>query len=93
MKDYDRRFAFYPGFSVERSIVLEYRAKYISRLSTEIHALRKESVCGNAGEPSKLPTTRVMEERLEGLLSRLADSLAQYGGKPFFIYVRSGNYY
>ena len=87
VKDYDRRFAFYPSFSVERSLALEFRAQRISRLSTEIQTLRRELKSEDGSEPtSNLAPTgldRVAEERLEGLMSRLADSLAQYGGENF----------
>lgn len=84
VKDYDRRFAFYPSFSVERSLALEYRAKCISRLSMEIQQLRGKPRCENAGEPSKISATCVVEIRLEALISKLADSLAQYGSVHLF---------
>lgn len=51
VKNYDRRFAFYPGFAVERSLALEFRAEGISQLSMEIQALRKELDSADAGKP------------------------------------------
>lgn len=79
VKDYDRRFAFYPSFSVERSIALEFRAEGISRLSMEIQHLRKELKPGAASKLSNPNPTDVAEEKMEVLLSRLAESVAQYG--------------
>lgn len=79
VKDYDRRFAFYPSFSVERSLVLEFRAQKISRLSMEIKTLRRELKPGNASESSNLARSELVEERLEGMMSQLTESLAQYG--------------
>lgn len=81
MKDFDRRFAFYPSFSVERSLALEFRAQRISRLSIEIETLRRELKPENAGESSDLAPADILEERLEGMMSRLTESLAQYGGQ------------
>jgi hypothetical protein len=78
VKDYDRRFAFYPGFSVERSLALEFRAELISRLSKEIQALREDLEACEAERPSKQPLTG-SAERLAILMSRLAESMAQYG--------------
>lgn len=78
VKNYDRRFAFYPGFSVERSLALEFRAEGISRLSKEIQALREGLEAGEEGKPSKQPLTG-SAEKLAALMSRLAESMAQYG--------------
>lgn len=79
VKNYDRGFAFYPSFSVERSLTLEFRARRISKLSMEIQALRKQSSSDTSTEPSSVPSTNTVEERLDGMMSQLADSLAQYG--------------
>lgn len=79
VKDFDRGFAFYPSFSVERSLALEFRARRISKLSMEIQALRKESSSDASNEPSNVPSTNTVEERLERMMSQLADSPAQYG--------------
>lgn len=81
MKDYDRRFAFYPSFSVERSLALEYRAQAISRLSMEIQALRRNLEPDNVAESSNMDPTEEARDRLEGMMSRLTESLAQYGGQ------------
>lgn len=89
MKDYDRRFAFYPSFSVERSLALEFRAQRISRLSMEIETLRRELKPENAGEASDLAPVDVLEERLEGMMLRLTESLAQYGGQDLLYQIRS----
>lgn len=81
VKDYDRRFRFYPSFSVERSLALEFRAEEISRLSLKIHDMRKDINLRSEGDnkPSDPAPTEVVEERLEALMSRLAEKLAQYG--------------
>lgn len=83
VKDYDRRFAFYPSFSVERSLALEFRAQRISRLSMEMRALRGELKPENASESSNLAPPEVMGDRLEEIMSQLTESLAQYGGHYF----------
>lgn len=83
VKDYDRRFAFYPSFSVERSLALEFQAQRISRLSMEIKTLRRELKPQNASESSNLAPSLVSGERLEEMMSQLAESLAQYGGHYF----------
>lgn len=81
VKDYDRRFGFYPSFSVERSLCLEFRAQCISKLSLEIQNLMGDLKSENASERSSFAPTSVhtVEERLEELMSRLAENLAQYG--------------
>lgn len=89
MKDYDRRFAFYPSFSVEWSLALEFRAQSIARLSGEIQTLRKEMEPENARGSSNLASTELMRERLDGMMSRLTESLAQYGGHYFRIDFKS----
>lgn len=76
VKNYDRRFAFYPGFAVERSLALEFRAEGISQLSMEIQALRKELDSADAGKP---PNQTDGAGKLPILMSKLADSMAQYG--------------
>lgn len=83
VKDYDRRFAFYPSFSVERSLALEFRAQRISRLSMEIKNLRQELKPETASESSNLAPPEVVLERLEKMMSQLTESLAQYGGRYF----------
>lgn len=78
VKNYDRRFAFYPGFSIERSLALEFRAEGISQLSTEIETLRKELDSAETGKSPKQTLTD-SAEKLPILMTRLADSIAQYG--------------
>ncbi|KAG6358182.1 hypothetical protein INS49_014066 [Diaporthe citri] len=78
VKNYDRRFAFYPGFAVERSLALEFRAEGISQLSMEIQALRKELDSADASKPPNQALTD-SAEKLPILMSRLAASMAQYG--------------
>lgn len=78
VKNYDRRFAFYPGFAVERSLALEFRAETISQLSMEIQNLRRELDSADVGKPPNRPLADGAE-KLPILMSRLADSIAQYG--------------
>lgn len=78
VKNYDRRFAFYPGFSAERSLALEFRAEGISQLSMEIQALWKELDSAGAGKSLKQPLAG-SEQRLPILMTRLSESIAQYG--------------
>lgn len=78
VKNYDRRFAFYPGFSIERSLALEFRAEGISQLSTEIETLRKDLDSAETGKSPKQTLTD-SAEKLPILMTRLADSIAQYG--------------
>lgn len=78
VKNYDRRFAFYPGFAVERSLALEFRAETISQLSIKIQTLRKELDFADAGKGPNQPLTD-SAEKLPILMSKLADSIAQYG--------------
>lgn len=86
VKDYDRRFAFYPSFSVERSLALEFRAQRISRLSMEIKALMGELRPEAASESSNLAPPEAVGERIEEMMSQLTDSLAQYGGYYYFLF-------
>ncbi|KAI7774634.1 uncharacterized protein LA080_008053 [Diaporthe eres] len=67
VKDYDRRFAFYPSFSVERSLALEFRAQRISKLTMEIKALKEEL------KPENLSTIRVQCDNLQFLRYEDAD--------------------
>ncbi|KAF3762551.1 hypothetical protein M406DRAFT_332931 [Cryphonectria parasitica EP155] len=69
VKDYDHRFTFYPGFAVERCLVLEYRAKEIELLSKDLKTVSKDLLACDKGEPN----TKWTE-----LMSRLAESIAQY---------------
>lgn len=78
VKNYDRRFAFYPGFAVERSLALEFRAEGISQLSMKIKNLMKELDSVDASKP-KSQLLVAGEEELPVLMSRLAESVAQYG--------------
>lgn len=78
VKNYDRRFAFYPGFSVERSLALEFRAEGISQLSKEIETLRNELDSAQTGKSPKQPLADIAE-KLPILMTRLAESMAQYG--------------
>lgn len=78
VKNYDRRFTFYPGFSVERSLALEFRAEGISQLSTEIESARKELHSADMGKSPQQPLSDSVE-KLPILMARLADSIAQYG--------------
>lgn len=88
MKDYDRRFAFYPSFSVERSLALEFRAQGISRLSMEIQTLRRKLEPENVTESSNMAPANEARERLKGMMSRLTESLAQYGGQELLYSIR-----
>lgn len=88
MKDYDRRFAFYPSFLVERSLALEFRAQRISKLSMEIKALKEELKPENVSESSNLCQPDVVGKRLEEMMSQLTDSLAQYGEHSIPIDIR-----
>lgn len=78
VKNYDPRFAFYPGFAVERSLALEFRAEGISELSAEIDNLRKDMESFDMGKSPKQPLSE-SAEKLPILMTRLADSIAQYG--------------
>lgn len=89
MKDYDRRFAFYPSFSVERSLALEFRAQGISRLSMEIQTLRRNLEPENVTNSSDMDPTDEARERLEGMMSRLTESLAQYGGQELLYSIQA----
>lgn len=83
VKDYDRRFAFYPSFSVERSLVLDFRADKISQLSTEIQHLRDGLKHGIASRSLDAVRIGSVKEKLETLMWTLTESLAQYGGQLF----------
>jgi hypothetical protein len=75
VKDYDRRFAFYPSFSVKRSLALEYRAQSILRLSLEIQALQSDLKAGNISDSSNLDKPGMLGKRLEGIILYLIESL------------------
>lgn len=78
VKNYDRRLAFYPGFAVERSLALEFRSERITELSMKVQRLRKELDSVDASKPPSQHLKGSAEE-LNMLMTRLADSVAEYG--------------
>lgn len=76
VKDYDPRFAFFPGFYVERAQVLEFRAEEIAKISKQVRATRLEAE-GEHSNPAS--SSGKAQDRLNGLMTLLMEKMAKYG--------------